>query len=97
MKTVASTENARELEMFAINDGTTYAQSLSPIMDNLDNKRRKGIFDKEKAVKAFMYSAEFAARRYCKEFGGVWFEMFNAATRRMVAWAFLDNYLSDVL
>ena len=97
MCTVASADNARELELFAINDGKTYVESLTPIMDNMDKKRRKGIFDQEKAVKAFMYSAEFAARRYCAEFGGVWYQLFNAATRRLVAELFLDNYLADVL
>jgi hypothetical protein len=97
MCTVASTDNARELELFAINDRKTYMESLTPIMDNMDKKRRKGIFDQEKAVKAFMYSAEFAARRYCAEFGGVWNKLFNAATRRLVAELFLDNYLADVL
>ena len=97
MSTVASTVNARELELYAVNDCLTYTRSLTPCMDNMDKKRRKGIFDNEKAVKAFEHVAEFAARRYCAEFGGKWCDMFNAATRRLVASLFLDRYLADVL
>lgn len=97
MKTYASMEEARELHLYAQNDGDTYTRSLSPIMDNMDAKRARGIFDKEKAVKAFEYAAEYAARRYCQEFGGLWCQVFNAATRRAAAALLLDDYLSDVL
>lgn len=97
MKTTADYEAARELHLYAMNDGETYRQSLTPIMDNMDGKRQRGIFDAEKAVKAFEYAAEYAARRYCREFGGAWCGVFNAATRRAAAALLLDDYLSDVI
>ena len=93
----ASYENEEELFLFAMNDGATYEKSLSPIMDNMDRKRRAGKFDAEKAVKGFLYGAEFAARRYCQAFGGVWYQVFNPATRRAAAALFLDRYLADTL
>ena len=93
----ANYETAEELYLFAINDGETYKNSLSPIMDNMDRKRRAGKFDAEKAVKGFCYSAEHAARRYCQAFGGVWYQVFNPATRRAAAALFLDRYLADTL
>ena len=97
MKTFASMEEARELHLYAQNNENVYMQSLSPIMDNMDAKRARGIFDKEKAVKAFEYAAEYAARRYCQDFGGLWCQVFNVATRRAAAALLLDDYLSDVL
>jgi len=97
MTTYASMDNARELHLYAQNDSDTYFRSLSPIMDNMDKKKERGIFDQEKAVKAFEYAAEYAARRYCKEFGGLWCQVFNAATRRAAAALLLDDYISDVL
>lgn len=97
MKTFADYEAARELHIFAQNDSETYFSSLQPVMDLMDRKKERGIFDQEKAGKAFEYAAEYAARRYCKDFGGVWFQVFNAATRRAAAALLLDDYLSDVL
>ena len=97
MKTTANYEEARELHLFAQNDAETYEKSLSPIMDNLDRKKARGVFDAEKAVKAFECAAEYAARRYCKAFGGIWCGVFNAATRRAAAALMLDCYLADVL
>lgn len=93
----ADLETAEELFMFAVNDSETYFNSLSPVMDNMDKKRRAGKFDAEKAVKGFCHSAEHAARRYCQLFGGIWCQVFNPATRRAAAALFLDRYLSDVL
>ena len=97
MKTTANYEEARELHLYAVNDADTYARSLTPIMDNMDGKKARGVFDQEKALKAFEYAAEHAARRYCQEFGGLWCQVFNAATRRAAAALLLDDYLSDVI
>ena len=97
MKTAADYTAAQELAMYAMNNRETYFDSLTPIMDNMDNKRQRGTFDAEKAVKGFEYCAEFAARRYVKEFGGLWCQVFNAAMRRAAAALLLDRYLADVL
>lgn len=97
MKTTADYEAARELHLYAVNDDDTYARSLSPIMDNMDRKKQRGIFDQEKACKAFEYAAEHAARRYCQKYGGLWCQVFNAVTRRAAAALLLDDYLSDVM
>lgn len=97
MKTTIDTIAAQELHLFASNDSETYFRSLIPVMENMTKKQRKGTFDSSKAVKAFQYPADLAARRYCDEFGGVYHQVFNAATRREVASMLLDDYLSGSL
>lgn len=97
MKTTVDTIAARELYLFATNDQETYFRSLIPALENLHRKQIKGIFDPEKAVKLFEYSAKFAAQRYCTEFGGTYHKMFNAATREAVAAMLLDDFQTGSL
>ena len=97
MKIIVDYEAARELNLFASNDEDTYMRSLTPTMDNMDSKKRRGLFDSDKARKAFEHVAEYAARNYCKAFGGNWCQVFNAATRRATADLMLDAYMSDLI
>lgn len=76
---------ADELYLYLWNDYPTYKQSLIPCINNLYRKQKKGVYSHEKAVKAYEYVVEFAARRYCFEFGGTWFKVFTKATRTYVA------------
>lgn len=61
---------ARELTLWATNDGDLYRQRAVPIIKNLAAKRRRGTYDEQKAVKAWLYMANDAAQSYTKQFGG---------------------------
>ncbi len=85
---------ARELHLYCENDGQLYRQQVEPIRKNLRKKMEKGIYDREKAKKLWMYLADNCARKYVKEFGGgmPWHKMFSTADRREVAKEFADNF-----
>lgn len=87
---------AYELYLYADNKQEIFFDSIKPTRAALDRKIARGVFDKEKAVKAFEYVAAAAARRYAAEFGGVWYNIFNPATRRAAAENMLENYLADI-
>jgi len=95
MKSTIDRIAARELELFANNDQGVYCCSIMPVCNNMIRKLRKGTFDREKAVKGFMYCVDYAAKTYCKMFGGVWYQVFNKATRELVAETLLENFLAD--
>jgi hypothetical protein len=83
---------ATELQMYADNDSRLYHSSFIPIVKNLANKAAKGEYDSARAVDAFMYLADAAAKKYVAEFGSRGDRIdsvFNHATRRAVAaeWA----------
>lgn len=61
--------NADELAMFIINDGDLYRQNIQPVLKNLAKKIKKGVYDPEKALKLWQYSAQWGAQKYTKEFG----------------------------
>ena len=96
MKTIIDEVAVRELELYATNDSEVYFKSIVPIQDNMTKKLKKGIFDHDKAVKAFLYTADFAAKKYCKEFGGIWYQVFNKATREETAKYLLKNFLEEI-
>lgn len=97
-KTVSNPAATRELVLYAENTRSVYDATL-PIIHNLQKKYNKGIFDNEKAVKAFENIAEYAAKLYCKEFAepSQWFTVFNAATRRETARELLDGYMENIV
>lgn len=68
-------DEARELQLFIENDGELYRQQYQPILKNLANKKAKGIYNHEKAVKLFMYLVDNGARKYNKEFDTGRFEI----------------------
>lgn len=85
---------ARELHLYLINKEVFYTSLLS-IEKNLFKKINKGVFDDEKAVKAYYNLVTDAAKLYCKEFGGVYFQVFTVKTRKEVCKEFLKNFLED--
>ena len=87
----------RELHLFAVNDARTYDYSITPTAANLDRKRRRGVYDPARAVAAWQYVADFAARRYAADFGGRWCDVFPAAVRREVARILASDYDADVI
>ena len=82
---------ARELYLFISNDGDLYRQQGLPIIKNLVAKIDRGIYDRAKAVKLYMYYAESGAKKYAKEYSGTWNQMFSVPTRKLVA----ENFVKD--
>lgn len=98
MKKAIDTIAAEELKLYADNTYDVYKMYYLPIAANLEKKLAKGIFDKEKAVTAFMYLVDYAAKRYHKEFGShnvLWYQVFDKATREQVAIEFVNDFLAD--
>ena len=88
---------ARELFLFASNNELMYNMYVQPILKNFRRKIKEGTFNAELAPKAFDSCVRDAARLYCREFGSpnqVYFEMFNAATRREAA-RMMYEYFED--
>lgn len=74
---------ARELLLFAQNDGMLYKLRGEPIILNLVKKWNKGAYDPKKAVDLWMYWATDAAKRYDRSGDGL--KIFSPATRYAVA------------
>lgn len=86
---------ARELYLYATNDTNLYRQQITPINKNLITKKARGIYKTELAVKLAMYLMENAAKKYAREFGGTWNEMFNVPTRREAAKEFVEHFENE--
>lgn len=86
---------ARELKLCTENDGNIYRSQTQAILKNLATKKAQGTYDREKAVKRFMYLAETGARKYASEQGSSeteWSKMFPIKVRRAVARAWRDEF-----
>ncbi len=86
-----------ELKIFIDNDGTLYRSKTVPIMKNLERKLEKGIYDKTKAEKLWMYLVEDGAKKYAKDAGGsaTWHKMFSMADRKAVARELNEAFLTE--
>ncbi len=84
----------QELYLFALHDGDLYRQQRESIEANLQRKFNKGIYDREKAAKMWLYFADNAAQKYHKDFRfyGKWFQTFNIDIRRELAGLFESEY-----
>ena len=89
---------ARELYLYAVNDAGLYHSHTQPIIANLAKKRRRGIYDQDKALILWGYLADDAAKRYNKEHGtGTrWFELFTVATRSETARELAAHYAEEL-
>ena len=89
---------ARELELYAENDGQLYQQSGVPIMKNLSKKFKKGTYDPELAVKLWKYHADSAAKGYSQEYssGDDWKTMFTPAVRMEMARSMEASWRSEM-
>ena len=85
---------ARELQLYIDNDSRLYHQQFLPIVKNLMKRRAKGVYDREKAAKLFLYLVDEGARRYYKEFGSPGAK-FNLATRWQVAKELRDSFEAE--
>jgi hypothetical protein len=94
----ADEDAARELELYIDNDRDFYFQQFIPIVKNLMLKRRKGVYNRELAVKLFMYLMDAGAKKYVREFGTAGQKidaMFNKNTRLLAARAFRDSFENE--
>ena len=89
---------ARELYLYAINDGDLYRQQREHIESNLRCKFMDGVYDSEKAATLWLRFADNAAQKYHKEFcgNGKWFGMFNIDARREVATLMESEHHSEM-
>lgn len=92
------TEESRELTLYIENTGRLYRSSIRPIILNLAKKYEKGIFDTEKAIKAFYNVATEGAKTYAKEFAiaSEWNAIFSVADRKATACALLEGYFENI-
>jgi hypothetical protein len=92
-----TSDEARELSLFAENDEPLYRRMVKPIEKNLARKIKKGTYDSKMALKAWEYLAEAAAKKYVKEFGGgSWFQIFPPSARREMARDWRDAFEAEV-
>lgn len=86
-----------ELKLFIDNDGQLYRQQTTSIIKNLQRKISKGVFDKTKAEKLWMYLVENGAKKYSREYsdGKDWHKMFSMADRRAVAKALNNDFMAE--
>ena len=66
-------------------------------MKNLERKMAKGIYDKTKAEKLWMYLVDRGAKKYTKEHGSgtAWHKIFSMADRKAVARELNESFLTE--
>ncbi len=82
---------AQELKLYTENEGSLHNQQEA-IVKNLVTKIAQGKYNHELAVQAFMYFAESGAKKYAKDFGGVWHQMFPVPVRQAAATKWRDEF-----
>ena len=97
-KLPADDDEANELALYASNTSELYHKMIKPLIANLKRKIKRGIFDKDLAVKAFRHVADEAARMYKDEFADyddVHYS-FTPATRDIAAKIILDHFMDEI-
>lgn len=99
MKSIIDMAAAQELELYTENTREIYDRYTMPTVRNLTRKYKAGKYDAEKAVTAWGYVVEAAAKMYAKEFASpsAWHVIFNAATRREVAKSLERVYFEEYI
>lgn len=87
------TTEAYELFLYATNDGKLYRRMIEAVLNNLEKKVGKGIYDREKAVDAWYAVANEASKNYEKEFG----YRFSVTDRFTVAVDMAEYYEEQIL
>lgn len=91
---------ARELTLYAENDGDLYRARVQPIIANLARKVAAGTYDAARALTLWRYAADDAAQRYTRAHGGPGphgsYGCFDTATRQAVAVALAAGYAEAV-
>ena len=87
------TTEAHELFLYAVNDGKLYRRMIKNVLNNLEKKVGKGIYDREKAVDAWYIVATEASKNYEKDFG----YRFSVNDRFTVAIDMAEYYEEQIL
>ena len=77
MSKVLDEHAINDLYLTIESDGTLYRQQYLPILKNLTTKKARGIYNKDLAIKLFMYLVENGAKKYVADFGGKWNDIFH--------------------
>jgi hypothetical protein len=90
--------NAIELTVFAANNQPNYRHLVS-CYQNLERKKKRGIYDSELAAKLFEYAATDAAKAYVKAYcgaGTIWHDVFSVDDRKRAAILFRDEFEAEI-
>ncbi len=87
------TTEAHELFLYAVNDGKLYRNMIKNVLDNLEKKVGKGIYNREKAVDIWYSIATKASDNYYKDFG----YRFSVADRFTTAVDMAEYYEEQIL
>lgn len=90
--TYSPSDEARELLLFAVNDGNLYRSSIQPAIANLRRKVAKGTYDSAKAADLFYYIATTASDMYNREFG----YRFDVTARWTAAVDMVEFFAEDI-
>jgi hypothetical protein len=93
LPTFKDKDAAREIEIYAENDGDLYRQQRRPILQNLSKKHKKGTYKIELAAKLWRYFIDSAMKKYHKEFGGrgKWSDLLSTSDRQILALQFAQE------
>lgn len=87
-----------ELVLYITNDGDLYRQIITPTINNLKRKIKRGVYDDSLALKAWMNVADAGVQKYDEEFGSGRgsLKLCNKSTREAIASELKDYYEDDV-
>ena len=86
------TVESHELFLYATNDGNLYRNMITPVIENMRRKAKKGLYDKEKAVDAYYHIATAASDKYNKDYG----YSFSVTDRFTVAVDMVEYYEEEI-
>jgi murein DD-endopeptidase MepM/ murein hydrolase activator NlpD len=86
---------ARELKLYIDNEYELDRQRQS-IERNMTRKLAQDKYDSELAVKGFMWLVESGAKKYARDFGGTWHQLFPKPVRIEVAKLLRDDFEAEV-
>ena len=86
---------ANELFLFIQNDEILLMRRYPQYVQNLERKIKRGVYNREKAVKLFMYLADEASKKYSKQFGDGKTHTADVPTRMALAKMLLEKFEED--
>jgi len=90
---------ATELELYMMNTNSVYLAYVVPTLRMLSRHWKRGNFDKDKALKAFLDATTQAAKSYAREHGSMfdsWSNMFSLSDRKRVDESLFDMYIVEI-
>jgi hypothetical protein len=85
----------RELLLFTENDGELYRQMRLPLLKRLEYSKRKGVYNKERAIQWFLNVINVSAKKYNKEFASPNDKIFTMADKREVARQMTEKFETE--